>query len=895
MEKGGSSGTAVRTFIQSKMSISDAEYAPIHEAADRLSSAMADLNTKAIHLRQLYLQTKPVKGAPLTPEQQTLYDQLKQIDTDREQMLTQQMEELDNELSSNARSTFRKFLVSRIAPNTKAIPSSNSAQTPASGSTADVNSITPDSVTRPIPAIPNTPDGSYETSNNIPGAEAFAFIGAGEEQYPSSGSSGLPERGPRTATGEVEAYIEMDNLDTADVDYVAGAGYLFVNGSTVASLPAVYGLESAVSTVSVSPTNNTFTFEPQVDACYLVDITEVPPPTPLPPGCDTDDCGDPEPEYVQAQSTPEPSPLFSEGPPSTYPTATICQPYNGSDISVTVGIPQITSVTPPSANIGTSGSFTVQGVNLEDEEGTSISDLPGIPTSVSSPGASNETVSYSIPSTQTMGNYQFTISNMWGTSNAVNFTVGAPGAVIASLSSYTWTAGTSFTLIITGTGFGNQPTVSISGAGVTSSAATNTSPDGTQTQVTVTVAQDAPNESATVQVQPGYAGNSYVCGNCNGGSPVGTSAASVNAVTPTPQIMFNGSNISGTTQTVVAGQQIVLSVPTPNGYSIQSQSWSFSNQSAITGGFVDGAGTPGTQPSASAGGTEASDPSLNQNSLTFYWVNPGDNGETVTYNYTLNNGQSASATATFNIGGPTGSLFPNAFAQSNNTGSVLSNAQSSVAALSMTNAPIHPTNGSVGVFLTDNAQPVSNQSQCPTSPGAPPAAGCGQFIWVQILNSVTQLQIVPQNSTFTPFTASNQLDGTYPYFNGPGYANATWDSPGRGIESTWGEAAEPFNATMYVLWDPALPAGCTPAWTDTSSVPYIDHASTCTSTPIPLGSVHWNWSACTINAGTGAAPNWFLQCGTGSGNTAGAASGYPQWTTGTGSGGCSVSANTNCQ
>lgn len=346
----------------------------------------------------------------------------------------------------------------------------------------------------------------------------------------------------------------------------------------------------------------------------------------------------------------------------------------------------------------------------------------------------------------------------------------------------------------------------------------------------------------------------------------------------------------------------MLSVKAPSGYTIQSRTWAFSNQSAITGGFVNGAGTPGTQPSASAGGSEAADPPLNtQDLVTFYWVNPGDNGETVTYTYTLDNGQSASATATFNIGGPTDNLLPNAFAQSDITGTSLSNIQGSAAVLKMTNAPVHPRTGAVGVFFNDNAQPVADSTKCPPNVGAPPAAGCGQFIWVQILNSLTQLQLVRAGDPFEPSNASYQLDGTYPYFNGPDYANATWDSPGRGLLSTWGEGAEPFDATMYLLWDPALPAGCIPAWTDINTVPYYtDHASTCTSIPIPLGSVHWNWSACAINAlasaaGGGTTPSWFLHCGVGSGSSAGMTSGYPEWSSGTGPGGCHKSDNANCQ
>jgi hypothetical protein len=79
-----------------------------------------------------------------------------------------------------------------------------------------------------------------------------------------------------------------------------------------------------------------------------------------------------------------------------------------------------------------------------------------------------------------------------------------------------------------GTGFGTAPTVHVSGAaGVSAGQAMNTSADGSQTQVTVNVAVNAPDGTATVQVQPGYTGNNYTCGNCEGSSPVGSSTAQV--------------------------------------------------------------------------------------------------------------------------------------------------------------------------------------------------------------------------------------------------------------------------------------------------------------------------------------------------------------------------------
>ncbi|WP_263416482.1 hypothetical protein [Terriglobus albidus] len=565
--------------------------------------------------------------------------------------------------------------------------------------------------------------------------------------------------------------------------------------------------------------------------------------------------------------------------------------------------PSISSINPSSVVRGTSGTIQVQGQNLRDDLGrlTASSRDGDLSVSVASGDAASASLNYSVSGTASVGTHQFTVSNTWGESEPANLTVGYPPAVVTGVSPNVWVAGNDYDVTVTGTGFGTNPTVSAVASGVSSGVAHNSSPDGTTTYFHVHVAPNAPNEPVQIIVVPGYSGSNYICGNCNGGSGTGSSAVSVEAATPIPQITFNGANISGTTQAVWAGQKIALSVPTPNGYNIQSQSWSFSNQSAITGGFTNQAGSD--QPSASGGGQEAADPPLNQNALTFYWVNPGDNGETVTYTYTLDNGQSANATATFNISGPTGNLLPNAFAQSNITGTSLANPQAQVATMAMANSPAKP---GVGVFINDNAQPVSDGTQCPAHPGAAPAAGCGQFIWVQILNSVIRSQIIPVGEPFDPNNASNQLDGTYPYAsginpNGTYSSNATWDSPGRGLLHSWGEAAEPFRATMYVLWDPALPAGCIPAWVDTTIDPYKPHASQgCTSIPIPLGSVQWSWSACAINAlapapGGGTTPSWFLQCGTGSGNTAGAGSGYPQWLSGTGPGGCATSDHANCQ
>jgi len=590
-----------------------------------------------------------------------------------------------------------------------------------------------------------------------------------------------------------------------------------------------------------------------------------------------------------------------------------CSAVYQLDLYGILGKPQISSINPSGGTIGKSGSITVQGQNLVDPfSGNASAAITGSGVTLtvqSNPSDSQVGLNFTIASNATAGNQTLTLNNRFGTSNGETFTVGYPPAVVSNVSPSVWTAGQSTSVTITGTGFGNQPTISVNGTGV-SLMLNSASPDGTTIHATATVNLAAASQSVTVTVQPGYAGQNFMC-NCPPDQAKGTDTATIQPVTPAPQIRMvsnqsdlascqSGSVVSGSGETdVFAGQQMLLcAAPPPTGFSIVNQYWEFEKIVDITGGFTNAAGTG--QPSGSGGGSEAADPNLAQNGIKFYFVNPGT-VETATYHWTLSNGDGNgnSATADFNIQGPTGNLLPNAFAQSDITGTSLSNAQGQVAQLSMTKSPMKP---GVGVFINDNAQPVANSGQCPPRVGAPPAAGCGQFVWVQILKSVTQLQIIPLGDTFTPSNASNQLDGTYPYaFAGP--PNATWDSPGRGLLHGWGEGAEPFSATMYVLWDPALPANCVPAWTDTAVLPgnpYIPHASTCTSVPIPLGSVQWSWSACAINAlaaaaGGGTTPNWNLYCGTGSGNSAGDASGYPEWSSGTGPGGCFVSDNGKCQ
>ena len=131
------------------------------------------------------------------------------------------------------------------------------------------------------------------------------------------------------------------------------------------------------------------------------------------------------------------------------------------------------------------------------------------------------------------------------------------------------------------------------------------------------------------------------------------------------------------------------------------------------------------------------------------------------------------------------------------------------------------------------------------------------FQWVQILNGI-QDQDIGGGGQVIINAPPGQLDGTYPYANET--TTTTSDSPNVQLPQSYGMVERGFTATMYLMWDPALPTGCVPAQTNAA---YNSTASTCTSIPIPLGSVQWKWSGCAINTlvdpGTGV--TWIRNCG----------------------------------
>ena len=230
-------------------------------------------------------------------------------------------------------------------------------------------------------------------------------------------------------------------------------------------------------------------------------------------------------------------------------------------------------------------------------------------------------------------------------------------------------------------------------------------------------------------------------------------------------------------------------------------------------------------------------------------------GETVTYTWMLENGQQASTTADFQVHGPSGSTIPQAFVQTTGTASSVVAPLSDDASLRMANAPGMPA---AGIWFNDIATLPDNL------PGTGAGTHTGKFVWIQLLHTVTYDQISPRPG---PSNVGEGFDGLYPYPSRGDNGMVTSDAPGRlALKHDMGEVGKKFDATMYTMWDPAIPAAgqasCVTAHSDTSTTPYTPIASTCSSIPVPLGSIRWEWAACAINSSTeDGSPSWALHCG----------------------------------
>jgi hypothetical protein len=300
-------------------------------------------------------------------------------------------------------------------------------------------------------------------------------------------------------------------------------------------------------------------------------------------------------------------------------------------------------------------------------------------------------------------------------------------------------------------------------------------------------------------------------------------------ITVTPKILLggpNGTDITNTMQSVLVGQQIVLyaSYTLPSGVTVSSQSWS-----------VPGTPAGGYNHALTDGGPTALD--FSQQSTTFYWDAPPATSQVVTFILHLSDNTFPQATATFNIGGPTAASVATQLGQ----------------------VAINP-----GPYLQFGSIP-SNVGIAFTASATPPSGYSNSFLWVQQnTNDVLTITLndnTTHTCTFTTVPAGGDpfLDTLYPYDTG----STTDDSPRTVLDSTTSkELIRNFSAIMYLMWTPPEASWC-------------QNGSACTI-PVPLGSVHWQWSGDAVYNSVSQA--WTLNSSTKSADPFQSSNAFPTWT-----------------
>jgi hypothetical protein len=509
-------------------------------------------------------------------------------------------------------------------------------------------------------------------------------------------------------------------------------------------------------------------------------------------------------------------------------------------VAVDAAAPDITSITPVLAKVGTSGQLTVNGFDLFDQFDGSVgvSQIPGVtwsPASASSDGT-QIVLNYTIATNAATGDQNFFLATRFGQSNVVTFSIDDQTPVVSSVQPDQWQAGADTSITVSGTGFGACPTLQISGPGV--SGFTKTSGSPTQVQGTVTVDASSTGGQATVTVTS----DGDTCSGFHGppgGPNNGSNTAEIQAEpAPIPNIMFQGQNVTGQTVNVVVGQQIPLTVQINSSLSVTQPSWTVSG--TAIGGYT-----------ASKSSASIATPTFNQTSTTFYWVYSGS--QPVTFKYCLSNNQCNQGTATFTVAGPPAvSVNPTV---------------DDVTISTVTDcAASDPNNNQVQLLAfghltgTYSSQPLICRQNLSGTPGiqfdatvnqSSTSGTQGTFLWVQLISNDSLSKLTQTG----PSTCSGSgLDTQYPADNGL----STDDSPSNNMLATQSEKARNFSATMYLMWDPTL----TGSGSCKAATP--SNASTCTSIPVPLGFIKWGFTGdaiSTLDASQGAGSGgWQLAC-----------------------------------
>lgn len=572
--------------------------------------------------------------------------------------------------------------------------------------------------------------------------------------------------------------------------------------------------------------------------------------------------------------------------------------------------PYIDTISPSSASIGgPPGTIYLTGYNLVDPDTcTANPQITGYGVNLNFVDGDcdygeSATLSYSISPQAPTGDQTLTLSNGFGNSNGVTFTVTDPAPSISSVYPIPpWPANSiNYPVTINGSNFGTLPSVSFTDPYITIVGTPSTSPgflssgqlsSSQQISLSLNISPNDPGiPSQVIVTSTGY--GIGVVEAPSGGSLTATYPVSVTPAAqvppPAPQI-FSGTSTacsgsgdySNQTVQVLVGQPIAFTACIPSSVDLttvtQAPTWTpnpnpATSNAAVANFTVTAPAGCGTGPGQTICNYSISKPAFSNATClagqqscsfnTFFFVVPGT--YTFTFAYSVN-GVSASAWVEFTAIGPTNVnvyLDP-VFTQPSPVNgmapvSIWNDPQSGpTMGLGMNNQTLSPP---YGIWLTSSFTPPL---PIPYSPGT--------LLWVQVFTSQTWRELT--NSGTWTWHLSGQvsptggiysavLDTVYPYK----YNGAYWfDDPQAGLVGS--EFSENYSSTVYLMWDPTIPPPgqtCTAATTSGSGSATIGIPSTCASIPVPLGYVTYGACGDAINTLTNqdtTGTNWTLGCST---------------------------------
>jgi hypothetical protein len=308
-------------------------------------------------------------------------------------------------------------------------------------------------------------------------------------------------------------------------------------------------------------------------------------------------------------------------------------------------------------------------------------------------------------------------------------------------------------------------------------------------------------------------------------------------------ILRDGNDITDTTQNVVVGQRINLSLETnPEGESPTNIQWSIGGNRVAN--YVANIST----------GTVTELQNLTSPTLTFYWVTAGQ-GIEVSVTATIF-GTSVTKYAHFNVVAPN----PNEPTVTLPLGGAL-NVRNLGDCSGSTPGPNMVFGDISGPFPGCTYHGTPGITFAPPTTTSPP----GNFFFVQLVTGDSIVYNRTGGQMNCTATNTPGLDGNYPYQGATG--QTVNDAPFHPLLSPYANSTRNFAATMYLMWQ----------------------SNTAGSIPVPMGSVGWGFSGLSTKQADGT--TWVITSGSGSAQPFAAASGInsiPRWS------GLVGLANTNC-